>query len=78
MSSWILRGYDRITERVVREYPLLPPDPQMLRELLHRPKDDPLFDSFPVSAIALEILSRQYELTPFESDLDYFVEYMGN
>ena len=78
MSNWVLRGYDPTTERVAREYPLLPSDPQMLRELLHRPKDDPLFDSFPVSVAALEILSRQYGLTPLEGNLDYFVEYMGD
>ena len=77
MSNWVLRGYDRTTERMVHEYSLSPPDPQMLRQLFQRPKDDPLFDSFPVSAPALKVLAQQYRLTPLADDLDYFVEYAG-
>lgn len=76
MSSWILRGYDSSTERIGREYPLALDDPQMLRQSLRRPGDDPLFDFFPVPRLTLESLVRQYGLPSLEDDLYYFVEYL--
>jgi hypothetical protein len=72
-----LRGFDRTTDEVVFECNLLPANLSILRAILSRPFDDPLFDSFAVSMEALDAIKHEWDLPALVENADYFLEYMG-
>jgi hypothetical protein len=78
MSSWVLRAYNRSTERVAGEWTLKAADSSVLRHVLHASEDDPLFDSFPVSTSTLAVLAREYDLGELPDDANYFIEFGGD
>ena len=77
MSEWIIRGYDRQSERSVSVTTLHGVSREELQELVGADPDDPLFDAYPMTAEAMQVLVGAGKVVAPEPDVDYFLEYWG-
>jgi len=73
--SWVIRGFERDGDALVREIAVDDALRVVFRRLLDVPESDPMYDSFPLDQHALERLAEMLMLEFDTTSENYFLEF---
>jgi hypothetical protein len=73
---WVVSAYEKDGDRLIREHALGNVDVADLRRLWDRPDDDPMYDSYPVTAGNATAIGERLGEPLQLNEFDYFLEYM--
>jgi IS1 family transposase len=74
---WIISAYQKHGDALLQEHSLGDIDVSTLRRLWDRPDEDPMYDSYPVTAEIADAIAEYVDAPLQLSAYDYFLEYMG-
>lgn len=72
--SWMIRAYERDGDALVREIAVDEALRTTFRRLLQRPEGDPMVDSFPLDAAAVQEIAEFFGLDLDTTKEDYFLD----
>jgi hypothetical protein len=71
---WVLRGYEKHGDSLVREVQVPSRRTQVVRKLMRRPLTDAMYDSYPVTTAIAKRLSKYIDESLDLEMLDYFLD----